>query len=160
MGKKKKTGGATPALLAVADIEHSVHTFEGGTDHFGDNAAAGLDFPAERIFKTLIITDGKNYGVACVPVTGHLSLKRAAEALGFGKLSMADQKKAQSLTGYVPGGISPLGQKRSLPTVIDESATNYPTIMVSGGKRGLDIELAATDLAKLTNAVFGPVAGE
>lgn len=160
MGKKKQTHGGTPALNLVTDIEHTIHRFNGGTDNFGKHAAEELDFPAERIFKTLIVTDGKNYGVTCVPVTGHVNLKRAAEALSFGKLTMADPKKATNLTGYIPGGISPLGQKRQLPTVIDDSALIYETIMVSGGKRGLDIELSPTDLARLTDAHFAHIAGE
>lgn len=169
-GKKKhRTKAATAALQVCVDsgIEHSTISFETRTEDFGEEAAHHLKehgIKAEQIFKTLLIdlSHGKGskpeLAVAIVPVTGRLSLKHAAGALssrsqsGSGKATMADPHDAQKSTGYIPGGISPLGQKNSLPTVLDLSALNWETIYVSGGKRGLDIGLAPKDLIALTDA--------
>lgn len=160
MAKKNKPQGATPALriLQSEGIEHSVSTFEGGTDHFGDHAAQALDVEPERIFKTLVVElKPKRLAVVCVPVTHQLSLKKAAAALGASKAQMADQNEAAKSSGYIPGGISSIGQKRPLDTVIDASALDLATIFVSGGRRGLDIELAPADLATVTGASFADV---
>lgn len=168
MGKKKH-GAATPAITAcqAAGIDHSVHHFPHGDDHFGQEAAdwlgTHLGVAPERIFKTLVVElHGKATGlaVAVVPVTGTLGLKAAARAFGASKADLADPAAAQRSSGYVVGGISPLGQKRPLPTVIDSSALDHDTIFVSGGRRGLDIELAAEDMAGLTGASFADVADE
>lgn len=160
MAKKAKVKGGTPALrvLEQKGIKHEVTTFEGGSDHFGDRAAAALDVEPSRIFKTLVVElKPKRLAVICVPVTHQLSLKKAAAALGASKAVMADQNEASRSSGYIPGGISPIGQKRPLETVIDISAHSYDTIFVSGGRRGLDIELAPADLAFVTNASFEDV---
>ncbi|MBG9309631.1 Cys-tRNA(Pro) deacylase [Corynebacterium belfantii] len=165
---KKKPSGATPALavLEAAGIEHSVSTFEGGTDHFGDAAAAALDVDSNRIFKTLVIdlTAGKGpkrqLAVACIPVTSKLSLKKVAAALGASKATMADQHDAAKSSGYIPGGISPIGQKHPLPTVVDETAILFDTIFVSGGKRGLDVELSGEDLIRVVDGSFADLQAE
>ncbi len=117
-----------------------------------------LGVPAERVFKTLLVDTGSGLAVGVVPVTGELSLKAMAAALGVKAVSMAEPTKAERSTGYVIGGISPLGQKRSLPTVLDESAVGHPTIYVSGGRRGFDLELAPGDLVAITGATRAMIA--
>lgn len=166
MTKKHAPRGATPALKALeeAGIPHDVSTFEGGHENFGQKAMEALDVTPERIFKTLVIDLSAGKGpkrqlaVACVPVTGTLSLKRAAAAFGSSKATMAHQDDAARSSGYIPGGISPIGQKHPLPTIIDETAQLWDTIFVSGGRRGLDVELAPQDLARVTGASFADVA--
>ena len=157
---KKQSG--TPAILAVEaagvsyrlyEYEHDPRTEMG----FGREGAAKLGIEPERIFKTLMaVADGK---LVCgiVPVSGKLSLKALANAVGAKKADMAQPSQAEKATGYVVGGISPLGQKTSHPMVIDSSAQNFDTILVSGGRRGLDIELSPSDLQELTHAVFAPI---
>lgn len=171
MGKKRgkkraATGAATPAIAAciAAGIPHTVFQFPHSGDHFGEEAALWLGehhgVEAGRIFKTLVVDlHGKRTGlaVAVVPVTGRLNLKAAAKALGAAKAELADPAAASRSSGYVVGGISPLGQKRALPTVIDSSARDHATVFVSGGRRGLDVELSPADLAALTEAVFADV---
>lgn len=160
---------ATPAITALQkkSIAHHVHTFNSGSDHFGEHAAAALEkegITPERIFKTLVIqlhakgSGSDSLAVACVPVTGSLNLKKAAAALGAAKASMADQHRAAAVTGYVPGGISPVGQKKRLPTVIHRAAMDHDTIFVSGGRRGLDVELAPADLVAITQAEVADIA--
>lgn len=153
---------ATPAVrvLEAAGVDFKTSTFEAGTDHFGDHAVAALGVEPERILKTLVVdlTAGKGpkrqLAVCVLPVTHQLSLKKAAAAHGVSKATMADPADASRSSGYVPGGISPLGQKTPLPTVIEESAVLWDTVFVSGGRRGFDIELAAQDLAALAEATF------
>lgn len=165
---KKSPHAATPALKVVEDssIYHHVHTFEAGKDHFGDHAAAALDVEPERVLKTLVIdlTAGKEpkrkLAVCVIPTTHHLSLKKAAAAHGVSKAAMADPHDASKSSGYIPGGISPLGQKNALPTVIEETAVLFDTVFISGGRRGLDIELAAEDLAELCQASFADLLAE
>ncbi|MFD5868058.1 aminoacyl-tRNA deacylase [Corynebacterium sp. NPDC060344] len=161
------TKSATPAIAAcaAAGIEHTVHHFPHSDGHFGEDAAhwlgEHLGVEAGRIHKTLVIElHGKRTGlaVAIVPVTGRLNLKAAAKALGASKAELADPAAAQRSSGYVVGGISPLGQKRALPTVLDAGAGAHATIFVSGGRRGLDIELAPADLAALTGAASADIA--
>lgn len=170
MGKKqKKASHGTPAIavLEAAGCEFTVHEFPAGADHFGQHAAAALadlGVVAAQVFKTLVVdtTAGKGpkrqLAVCCVPVTGSLSLKKAAAALGVRAVTMADPAAAQRSSGYIPGGISPLGQKNQLPTVIDSSCNHFAQVFVSGGKRGLDVALAPADLVQLTAATVADVA--
>ena len=116
----------------------------------------GVD-PA-RVFKTLLADVDGRLTVAVVPVAGRLDLKALARALGGRKAAMADPAAAERATGYVVGGISPLGQKRAHPTVVDSSALDHETVLVSGGRRGLDVELAPTDLVRLTDATTAVIA--
>lgn len=158
---------ATPAIRALvqAKIEHRVHSYphDPRSDSYGAEAVSALaeqlGVGPEQIFKTLVIELGSGgLAVAVLPVPNTLSLKAAAAALGGGKAAMADKTKAERTTGYVLGGISPLGQKKRLPTVIDESALLWDRVLCSAGKRGLEIELAPADLVKLAEAVTAPVA--
>jgi Cys-tRNA(Pro)/Cys-tRNA(Cys) deacylase len=156
-------GKGTPAtaLLSKRRIPHQVHAYEHDprADSFGLEAAEALGQPPERIFKTLVAeVDGK-LAVGVVPVTGQLDLKALAAAVGGKKAKMAEIADAERATGYVAGGISPLGQKKRLPVVIDTSATGFDTIYCSAGRRGLEIELAADDLVRLLDARFADIAG-
>lgn len=164
MAKKKPTGTAALAALIDAHLPHTAHSYDNHSDSYGAEAAAELSVrlgvdPAQ-VFKTLLVdlTAGKGpkrqLAVCCLPVTDKLSLKKAAAAHGAAKATMAEPKDAERSSGYVVGGISPIGQKHPLPTVIDESAQLWDMIFVSGGKRGLDIELSPADLAAVTGARF------
>lgn len=150
-----RTGArATPALAALeaAGVAHHLHLVghEKGVTAYGLEAAHGLQVEAERVFKTLVCTSGAQLGVAIVPVTDELDLKAMARALGAKSANLADAAVAERATGYVTGGISPIGQKRRLPTFVDQSATDWETIFVSGGRRGLEIELTPSDLLAVT----------
>ncbi|MFE3759700.1 Cys-tRNA(Pro) deacylase [Nocardia tengchongensis] len=158
---------STPAIKALvqAKVEHRVHayTHDPRSDSYGAEAVAALaqelGVTAGQIFKTLVIELGSGgLAVAVLPVPTTLSLKAAAAALGGSKAAMADKTKAERTTGYVLGGISPLGQKKRLPTVIDASALEWDRVLCSAGKRGLEIELAPGDLVRLTGAVTASVA--
>jgi Cys-tRNA(Pro)/Cys-tRNA(Cys) deacylase len=147
----------TPAINTAkkAKIQHRVHTYQHNPDaeSYGEEAAHILGQDPARVFKTLVIAlndDNKQLAVAIVPVAGQLDLKALAAAAGVKKAAMAQPKDAERATGYVLGGISPLGQRKQLPTFLDESALTFTTIFVSAGKRGLEIELAAADLLGLT----------
>jgi Cys-tRNA(Pro)/Cys-tRNA(Cys) deacylase len=141
----------TPAInqLKKQKISFSIHEYEhdNNCSNFGEEAAQKLGLDPACVFKTLLVSDDKQFFVAIVPVTGTLNLKRAANALKVKKLRMADVKEAERLTGYLVGGISPIGQKKSLITCIDQSAKHIKKIYVSGGQRGLDIGLSPKDLS-------------
>jgi len=152
---------STPATAALTRLRlpFRTHTYDHdpAVDSYGLEAAAATGVPAERIFKTLLVDTGAGLAVGVVPVSGSLDLKAVAAALKVKKVAMADPAAAQRSSGYVVGGISPIGQRRALPTVIDSSARDFDTIFVSGGKRGFEIELAPEDLATATRAGFAPI---
>jgi Cys-tRNA(Pro)/Cys-tRNA(Cys) deacylase len=145
----------TPAINVAKKhkIDYQVHAYEHDPDapSYGLEAAEKLGLDPARVFKTLVVElDGKELAVAVIPVNAKLDLKRYAKAMGCKKAAMAEQRKVERTTGYVLGGVSPLGQKKALKTLLDESASQYPTIFVSAGRRGLDIELKPDDLVRLT----------
>jgi Cys-tRNA(Pro)/Cys-tRNA(Cys) deacylase len=156
VGVEGAGGGSTPAVAAVARarLTYAVHRYDpdpaGGG--WGRGAAAALGVAPERVFKTLVASVDGKLVVAVVPVTGDLDLKALAAAFGGKRAVMADPVDAERATGYVLGGISPLGQKRRLPTVVDASALGASTVFVSGGRRGLELELAPGDLIRLAGA--------
>jgi Cys-tRNA(Pro)/Cys-tRNA(Cys) deacylase len=148
---------STPALTAVerAGIKFSLHEYEHDPKaaSYGDEAAEKLDVDPVRLFKTLVVSVDGELAVACVPVSAQLDLK----ALGK-RTQLADRGQAQKATGYVIGGTSPLGQRKRLPTHIDSSALDHETILVNGGRRGLQLELDPRDLVRLTGARVHPIA--
>jgi Cys-tRNA(Pro)/Cys-tRNA(Cys) deacylase len=146
--------------LGAAGVAFSQHSYDhdAAAPSYGHEAAEALGLPPEQVFKTLVVDTGAGLAVAVVPVAGSLDLKAMAAALGSKKVSMADPAAAQRSTGYVLGGISPLGQRRALPTVVDESARLFDVVYVSGGRRGLDLGLSPDDLVRLTDAVVADVA--
>lgn len=149
----------TPAinLLKKHKIGHQVHSYkhEPGSAGYGLEAADKLGIEPARVFKTLLVKlDQKTLAVAVVPVSGMLGMKQMAKCCNARKAVMADQDEAERSTGYLVGGISPLGQKKLLPTVIDSSAQNFKTVFVSAGRRGLEIELSPADLGRLLKAQF------
>jgi Cys-tRNA(Pro)/Cys-tRNA(Cys) deacylase len=153
----------TPAIKSAkkAKVPFTIHEYEHdpAAEAYGIEAAQKLGVDPARVYKTLVLTDGgKDLYVAVIPVTMHLDLKKLAKAVGVKKTAMADVKVVERVTGYVVGGVSPLGQKKRLTTIIDASAEDQETIFVSGGRRGLDIELSPRDLAALTGAEFAAVA--
>ncbi len=160
MGKKQATGG-TPATRALsgAKVAFTVHTYahDPGAQSYGLEAAKALGLDPARVFKTLFTSVDGALVVGIVPVAGQLDLKAVAAAVGGKKATMADPAAAERASGYVVGGISPVGQKRPHPTVLDDSALAYDTIFVSGGKRGMDLELAPTDLVRVTGAVVAAI---
>ncbi|WP_327291605.1 Cys-tRNA(Pro) deacylase [Streptomyces sp. NBC_01198] len=162
---RKKTGaaGGTPATVALekAGVPFTVHAYEHDPASglsYGDEAAAALGTSPERVFKTLVAEVDGTLTVAVVPVAGSLDLKALAAAAGGKRAAMADPAAAERSTGYVLGGISPLGQRKALPTVLDSSALAFATVFVSAGKRGLEVELAPADLRTLTSATAAPIA--
>ncbi|WP_399924228.1 Cys-tRNA(Pro) deacylase [Streptomyces kanamyceticus] len=160
--QKKQAGGAgTPATVALtaAGTAFTVHAYEHDPAHpsYGEEAAQAMGVSPDRVFKTLVAEVDGELTVAVVPVAGSLDLKALAAAVGGKRAVMADPAAAERTTGYVRGGISPLGQRKRLRTVLDDSASAHATICVSAGRRGLEVELAPGDLAELTRAVLAPV---
>jgi Cys-tRNA(Pro)/Cys-tRNA(Cys) deacylase len=143
-----------------AGIAHRVHQISPGPSAvaYGQAAADGLAVDPARVFKTLVCSVRGQGVVAVVPVNGELDLKALAGVLGAKGAELADRALAERSTGYVVGGISPIGPKRRLLTVIDASALEWETIFVSGGRRGLELELAPTDLASITDGQVAPIA--
>lgn len=155
----------TPAINAAkkAKIPYTVHQYvhDPAAGSYGKEAAEKLGLDEARVFKTLVVElDNGNLAVGIIPVSAMLSMKLMAKAAGAKKAAMADKAAVERATGYVLGGVSPLGQKKRLPTFIDSSATDFPTIFVSAGRRGLDIELKPADLAGLTSAKFAAIREE
>jgi Cys-tRNA(Pro)/Cys-tRNA(Cys) deacylase len=141
-------------------IPYSLHRYQ--HDHragsYGDEAAAALGVPPEQVFKTLIVSVDGQLTTAVVPVAGQLNLKALAEAVGGKKAEMAQTAAAERATGYVSGGISPIGQRKSLPVIIDSSALSRETIFCSAGQRGLQLELDPQDLVLATGATVASIA--
>lgn len=160
MGKKDRSGG-TPATVALtrAGIAFTLRAYDHdpAAESFGLEAAAALGVEPERVLKTLMASLDGDLVVGVVPVVGQLYLKALARALGGSRAAMADVAAAERATGYVAGGISPVGQRRAHRTVIDESALAWPTVFVSGGRRGLDLELSPADLVAVTGATTAPI---
>jgi Cys-tRNA(Pro)/Cys-tRNA(Cys) deacylase len=162
MASKKEARGGTPAvrLLVERGVAHTVHSYDHdpSAPSYGLEAAAALGVEPERVFKTLLADVDGALVVGIVPVSCQLDLKALAAAVGGKRAAMAEPRRAELATGYVVGGISPVGQKRRLPTVLDESAQGRTTVLVSAGKRGLEIELSPADLVTLTNATVARIA--
>ena len=152
-------GTAATALLEREGIPHTVHTYAHDPRHesYGSEASEALNVPADRVFKTLVASVDGALTVGVVPVSAQLDLKALAAAAGGKKATMADPAAAERATGYVVGGISPLGQRRRLRVVIDSSALAFTSVFCSGGRRGLEIELAPTDLVRAANATIAPI---
>jgi len=162
MGRAKQGSTGTPATVALtrAGVAFEARSYEHdpAAPSYGLEAAEALGVPPARVFKTLLVQGEGGLAVGIVPVDRQLDLKAVAAALGAKKVAMADPAAAERSTGYVVGGISPIGQKRALPTVLDDSALAHTTVLVSGGRRGLDLELAPTDLVAVTRATTASIA--
>lgn len=152
----------TPAIAALtrAKVAHTLHPYhhDPSTTAFGDEVVNALGWDPRRVFKTLVAAVDGALVVGIVPVAAQLDLKALAAATGGKKAQLAKVADAQRSSGYVAGGISPLGQRRALPTVIDDSASDFETILVSAGKRGLQVELAPVDLITQCRATVAPIA--
>ena len=155
-------GAPTPAIAALirAKIAHTVRPYHHDpvSTAFGEEVVAALDEDPRRVFKTLVVTVDGALVVALVPVAAHLDLKALAVAAGAKKAAMATVADAERSSGYVAGGISPLGQRRRLATVVDSTALDQPAILVSAGRRGLQVELAPADLITVCGATVAPIA--
>lgn len=159
--KKQSQSGGTPATVALtaAGTDHTLHAYEHdpASPSYGEEAAEALGVSPDRVFKTLVADVDGELTVAVVPVAGSLDLKALAAAVGGKRAAMADPAAAERTTGYIRGGISPLGQRKRLRTVLDASAESHPTICVSAGRRGLEVELSPKDLTTLTSAILAPI---
>lgn len=166
MAKKTKkissgsTGTPATTALTAAGTAFTVHSYDHdpAAASYGEEAARALGVEPGRVFKTLVASVDDRLTVAIVPVSATLDLKALAAAVGGKRATMADPAAAERTTGYVRGGISPLGQRKRLPTALDASADAHETIHVSAGRRGLEVELSPKDLASLTDAVVAPIA--
>jgi Cys-tRNA(Pro)/Cys-tRNA(Cys) deacylase len=170
MGKLAGTGAGTPALaaLAAANVAFTLHEYDPAPPapprdrerrpHYGADTAAALGVEPGRIFKTLVASVDGRLVVGIVPVSGELDLKALAAAAGGRRAEMADPAEAERATGYVVGGISPLGQRRRLAVVLDASAMSFGAVLVSAGRRGMQVELAPADVARLAGATIAPIA--
>ncbi len=151
----------TPAILALraAGVAFTAHDYRHDPrgESFGLEAAHELGLDPDRVYKTLVASVDGQLVVAVVPVSGWLDLKALARAAGASKAAMADVREAERATGYVAGGISPFGQKRQHPTVVDETVELWDTVYVSGGRRGLDVEIAPADLIEVTGAIVADI---
>ncbi len=151
----------TPAVVALdaAGISYTIHEYERGEDlrDFGREAAEQLGLDHDQVFKTLVVVADDELVVAVVPVSCQLSMKRVAAAVGAKKAVMCEPARAERSSGYIVGGISPIGQRKPLRTVVDESAELFEVVYVSGGKRGLDIGLAPSDMVDILDAVVAPI---
>jgi Cys-tRNA(Pro)/Cys-tRNA(Cys) deacylase len=155
-------GGGTPATVALdrAGVGYAVHPYahDARAGSYGEEAAALLGIDPRRMFKTLITSVDGRLVCAVVPVASRLDLKALASAAGGRRAELADPAKAQRATGYVVGGISPLGHKNPMPVLVDASVTGFDTVYVSAGKRGLQVELAPAELLRLSAASTAPIA--
>lgn len=152
----------TPAckLLKAKRISYTIHEYihdANATNSYGLEAVEKLSLQPEEVFKTLLITDGKQFYVSVLPVSHQLNLKKVAQALGCKKVVMADLHDAERITGYLVGGISPIGQKKRLKTLLAMQATSLEKIYISGGRRGLDIGIKPDDLVSILNAIFADI---
>ncbi|WP_345529928.1 Cys-tRNA(Pro) deacylase [Nocardioides endophyticus] len=158
---KKNSSGGTPATVALTrtGVAFTLHEYhhDPRTESYGLEAAEALGVELGRVFKTLMSTVDGVLTVGIVPVSGQLNLKSLARAVGGSRAAMADVAAAERATGYVAGGISPIGQRRAHPTVLDRSASEHATIFVSAGRRGLDLEITPDDLVRVTRAIVAPI---
>lgn len=156
MAKKKQAVGGTPATsaLTAAGVAFTVHEYahDARAASYGEEAAEAMGIDPARVFKTLFADVDGALVVGVVPVAGQLDLKALARAVGGRKAAMAAPRAAERATGYVVGGISPLGQRKAHPTVVDASALAHPTVYVSAGKRGMEVELSPAELVRMTAA--------
>ncbi|TQJ50821.1 Cys-tRNA(Pro) deacylase [Phycicoccus sp. SLBN-51] len=162
MARRREASAGTPATTALtrAGVDFAVHPYEHdpAAPSYGLEAAEALGVPAEQVFKTLLVEGERGLAVGVVPVSRTLDLKAVAAALGVKKVAMAPPAAAERTTGYVVGGISPVGQRKALPTVVDDSALAFERVYVSGGRRGLDLSLSPTDLVRVTGATCASIA--
>ena len=161
MARSKGSGG-TPAtvMLTRSGVAFRLHAYEhdAAAASYGLEAAAALGVPSDRVFKTLVAAVDNELTVAIIPAHRQLDLKALAAAVAGKRADLADAAAAERSTGYVVGGISPFGQRRRLRTVVDDSALGHATVFVSGGRRGLEIELQPADLVRLTDAALASIA--
>jgi Cys-tRNA(Pro)/Cys-tRNA(Cys) deacylase len=159
MAKKSAAGTPATAVLTDQNVEHTLHPSDVSPDapNYGALVARALGIEAARVFKTLIAEVDGALVVAVVPVTGELDLKALAAAAGGKRAAMADRAVAERSSGYVRGGISPLGQRKRLPTVVDSSASDLDRMFISAGRRGFQLALAPADLIRLTDAVVASI---
>ncbi|MDP9395090.1 MAG: Cys-tRNA(Pro) deacylase [Actinomycetota bacterium] len=164
MAKGTARGGGTPATVALhaAGVAFTERTYDHdpSAPSYGEEAASALGADPRRVLKTLLADVDGRLVVGVVPVDGILDLKALASAVGGKRAAMAEPAVAERTTGYVVGGISPVGQRKRLRTVVDSSALTHETVLVSGGRRGLDLELSPTDLVRVTGATTAPIGRE